>query len=122
MTYRVLADVVVFVHAAFIVFVGLGALLALRWPRAAWVHLPCLVWGILLELRGWICPLTPLEVHLREAAGAAGYSGGFIEHYLIPVVYPAGLTPPVQWGLALLLFVVNAGLYVFVWRHHHRRS
>ena len=118
MFYRALADVVVLVHAAFIVFVTLGALLALRWPRIVWLHIPCLGWGILLEVTRWVCPLTPLEVRLREAAGGAGYSGGFIDHYLLPVIYPAGLTQRAQWLLALLLFAVNLGLYGLVlWRH-----
>ena len=120
MLYRALADATVLLHGAFILFVTLGALLALRWPRIAWLHLPCLAWGILIELMRWVCPLTPLEVRLREAAGTAGYSGGFIEHYLLPVIYPSDLTPWAQWVFALFLGVVNLILYGLVlWRRRH---
>lgn len=112
-----LADLVVIAHGLFIVFVVAGGLLALRWPRAAWVHLPAAVWGVLIEWAGWICPLTPLENTLRRAAGQAGYSGGFVERYLLPLIYPAGLTPAVQLWLGLVVLVVNVAIYALWWRH-----
>jgi hypothetical protein len=89
MPARIAADLVVLAHLGFILFVILGGLLVLRWPRMAWIHLPAVIWGALIEFAGWICPLTPLENWLREASGTAGYQGGFIEHYLVPIVYPA---------------------------------
>ncbi|NUO86546.1 MAG: DUF2784 domain-containing protein [Cupriavidus sp.] len=119
-----LADLVVIAHALFIVFVVAGGLLVLRWPRAAWVHLPAAVWGVLIEWAGWICPLTPLENTLRRAAGQAGYSGGFVERYLLPLIYPAGLTPAVQLWLGLVVLGVNVAIYALWWRrrrHHHAR-
>lgn len=115
-----LADLVVVAHALFIVFVVAGGLLVLRWRRAAWVHLPAAVWGVLIEWAGWICPLTPLENSLRRAAGQAGYSGGFVERYLLPLIYPAGLTPTVQLGLGLVVLVVNVAIYA-LWWHRRRR-
>ena len=111
MAYRILADLVVGVHVLFVVFVVAGGLLALRWPWVAAAHLPAAVWGTLIELRGWICPLTPLEKSLRAAAGQAGYQGGFIEHYLLPVLYPAGLTRGVQLVLGSLVIAVNLLVY-----------
>lgn len=87
-----MAELIVAVHFAFVVFVVLGGLLALRWPRAAWIHLPAVIWGVLIEFTGWICPLTPLENRLRRASGEAGYQGDFIAHYILPVLYPDGLT------------------------------
>lgn len=118
MIYSVLADLVLVVHFGFIVFVVLGGLLGLHRPRAALVHLPAAAWGIMIELFGWICPLTPLENSLRRAAGEAGYPGGFIEHYLLPVIYPGGLTREVQLGLATLVIVINVVIYLFVWHRH----
>ncbi|MFJ4290361.1 DUF2784 domain-containing protein [Cupriavidus sp. NPDC089707] len=117
-----LADLVVVVHGLFIVFVVAGGLLVLRWPRLAWVHVPAAVWGVLIEWVGGTCPLTPLENALRRAAGEAGYSGGFIERYLLPLIYPAGLTPAVQFWLGLVVLVVNVAVYVVWWRRrrHHR--
>jgi hypothetical protein len=111
MAYRILADLVVGLHALFVVFVILGGLLALRWPWLVAAHLPAAVWGALIEFRGWVCPLTPLEKSLRAAAGQAGYQGGFIEHYLLPVLYPAGLTRGVQLVLGSLVIAVNLAVY-----------
>ena len=110
------ADLVVLLHLSFIVFVVLGGLLALRWRRAPWLHLPAALWGVFIEVSGGFCPLTPLENFLRESAGACGYGGGFVEHYLVPIVYPAGLTPAVQWVLAGLLLAINGCVYALVWR------
>jgi hypothetical protein len=111
MMYRILADLVVGVHALFVAFVVIGGLLALRWPWVAALHLPAAVWGALIEFQGWICPLTPLEKSLRAAAGDAGYGGGFIEHYLLPTLYPAGLTRSVQLLLGSAVIVVNLLVY-----------
>lgn len=113
MTAAVLADLVVLLHLAFILFVMLGGLLVLRRRRLMWLHLPVVAWGAAIEFVGWVCPLTPLENHLRAAAGEAGYSGGFVEHYLIPLIYPEGLTRELQWLLGALVLLVNALVY---WR------
>ena len=116
MLFRALADLVVLVHLAFIVFVVLGSALALRWWWIPWVHLPAVLWSALLEFCGWICPLTPLENWLRRAGGAAEYSGGFVEQYVVPIVYPAGLTRDAQVALGILVCVINAVIYVRLWR------
>jgi hypothetical protein len=122
MGYRILADLVVGVHALFVAFVVLGGLLALRWPWAAAAHLPAAVWGTLIEFRGWVCPLTPLENSLRASAGQAGYEGGFIEHYLLPVLYPAGLTRGVQLAFGSLVIAVNLVVYAMVLRRRHDQN
>lgn len=111
MTARLLADVVLVAHLAFILFVVAGGLLAWRHPRIAWLHLPALAWATYVELASVTCPLTPLEVSLRRAAGGAGYSDGFIEHYLVPIVYPPGLTPRAQTLLGVALIALNMVLY-----------
>lgn len=108
------------VHFAFVAFVVAGGLLALRWPRVAWIHVPAAVWGILIEWAGWICPLTPLENRLRRLGGEAGYPGGFVEHYVLPVLYPSGLTREVQLTLGALVLVLNVGIYAVILRR--RRS
>lgn len=105
------ADLLVLLHLAFIVFVVLGGLLVWRWWRVVFLHLPASVWGVLLEFNGWLCPLTPLEQQLRVAAGEAGYSGGFIAHYLLPVIYPAGLTPGFQMTLGAGALLINLVIY-----------
>lgn len=110
------ADLVVLIHFGFILFVVFGGLLVLRWPRVAWVHLPAAAWGAGIELLGVICPLTPLEKALHRTAGEAGYEGGFIGQYLVPVIYPPGLTYGVQLALGLLVIAVNVGVYAIVRR------
>ncbi len=121
MGLKLLADLVVLVHAAFIAFVVLGGLLALHWPRAAWLHLPAAAWGAWIEFSGRICPLTPLEVKLRQAAGEAGYEGGFIEHYLLPILYPAELDRTLQLLLGGTVVVINLVVYALVlWRRRQR--
>ena len=122
MLYRILAELIGVLHFAFVVFVVLGGLLVLRWPRLAWVHLPAAVWGVIIELTGWICPLTPLENRFRRAAGEAAYDRGFIEQYLLPVMYPEGLTREVQIGLAALVLLLNGAIYWVVWRRWRSRS
>jgi len=109
-----LADAVVVLHLGFVGFVVLGGLLALRWPRAAWVHLPAAVWGVWVEFTGRICPLTPLENSLRRQGGDAGYSASFVEHYVIPVLYPAALTRELQWALGGIVIVANAAVYAVI--------
>ena len=109
--FRAAADLVVLVHVAFVAFVVLGGLLVARWPRLAWLHVPAAAWGILIEFRGWICPLTPLENYLRQRGGSSAYEGAFIEHYILPLLYPAHLTPRGQVWLGILALVVNVSLY-----------
>ena len=111
-----LADLVVLLHMGFVVFVVAGGLLALRWRRMAWVHVPCAVWGAWIEFAGWICPLTPLEIWLRRRAGEAGYETGFIEHYVLPVLYPSELTRSTQVVLGIVVVVLNMALYAWLWR------
>lgn len=118
MTYRLLADLVLLLHAAFVAFVMLGGLLSLRWPRAAWLHLPLVAWGAGIEFLGGICPLTPLENHWRHLAGGQGYTGGFVEHYVVAALYPDGLTRNVQFALGLLVLAVNAAIYGCAWRRN----
>lgn len=116
MTYRFAADAVLVLHLAFILFVLAGGLPVLRWPRVAFAHLPAAAWGIHIELSGGLCPLTPLENTLRARAGQAGYEGSFIEHYLLPVIYPDGLTRELQLALAGTVVVVNVAVYSWVLR------
>jgi hypothetical protein len=118
MPYAALADRVLVLHAAFVAFAVLGGLLVLRWPRVAWAHVPAAVWAVLVELTGWICPLTPLENLLREAGGQPGYGGAFLDHYLVPLLYPEGLTRGMQTALGGGLLLVNAFAY---WRVLRRR-
>ncbi|HEX8274505.1 MAG TPA: DUF2784 domain-containing protein [Longimicrobiaceae bacterium] len=113
MGYRFLADTVLVLHLAFVLFVALGGLLVLRWRRAAWVHLPAAGWGAVVMFTGWICPLTPLENGLRGLGGEAGYRGGFVEHYVVSVLYPSGLTRGIQVALGLGVILVNVAVY---WR------
>ena len=118
------ADALVVLHLAFILYVVFGGLLVLRWPRSAWLHLPAAAWGAYVEFTGKVCPLTPLEQAFREKAGDASYSGGFIEHYLLPLIYPANLTPATGIVLGSLVLAVNAVVYGLVlWRRrlHARR-
>jgi len=116
MPHRVLADLVLILHAAFVAFVMLGALLAVRWPRLAWVHVPVALWGAGIEFLGGICPLTPLENHWRRLAGEMGYPGGFVEHYVVAVLYPDGLTRRLQIGLGVLVLAVNVAIYAWALR------
>lgn len=121
MLLRLAADAVVLLHLAFILFVMLGGLLVWRWPRLCWLHLPAVAWGIVVEAFQLICPLTPWENQLRHAAGDAGYPGSFVEHYILPVIYPQGLTPQIQLGLAALVIVVNVAVYAgLLWRRRKR--
>lgn len=114
MIYRWLADLTVLVHGAFVAFVVLGGFLTIRWRRLVWLHVPAAIWGVLIEIGGWICPLTPLENALRRRAGDAGYPGGFVEHYIVHALYPSGLTPAVRWILAAFALGVNVLAYALV--------
>jgi hypothetical protein len=120
--FQTLIDLVVFLHFSFILFAVLGGLLALRWPRVLWVHAPAALWAALIEFGGWLCPLTPLENWLRRAAGQAGYGGGFLDHYLVPLIYPPGLTRELQVVLGVVVIIVNVAVYVLVWRQRLRAS
>jgi hypothetical protein len=120
MGWRILADAVLMLHLAFILFVVLGGILVLRWPKLAWLHLPAAFWGAAIEFLGWICPLTPLEKWLRAQGGEPGYSGGFISHYLLPFIYPAGLTRGMQLALGSFVVAVNLTVYLLLWRRTRR--
>lgn len=116
MIYRVLADLVLVVHLAFILFVVVGGLFVLRWPRLAWLHVPVVLWGAWIEFSGRICPLTPLEVAFRRRGGQAGYEGGFIEHYITAIIYPDGLSRGIQVALGVAVVVINVTAYVILIR------
>ena len=122
MLLSLLADLVLVVHATFILFVVLGGLLVLWQPRIAWVHIPCAIWGAWVEFAGWICPLTPLEVDLRARAGEIGYEGGFIERYVTAALYPQGLTREIQIGLGIAVVAVNVIIYVVVIKRARNNS
>ncbi|MCK6559204.1 DUF2784 domain-containing protein [candidate division KSB1 bacterium] len=116
MWYRALADAVVVLHLLFILFVLFGGLLVWRWPRCAWLHLPAMLWGAFIEFSKGVCPLTLLENWLRRQGAATGYGVSFIEHYLIPLIYPATLTPRLQFVLGALVLILNACVYFFLLR------
>jgi len=118
--YHRLADLLVLLHLTFVLFVLFGGLLILKWPWVMWLHLPAASWGALIEFTGWICPLTPLEQWLRETGGGLGYQSGFIEHYVLPLLYPAGLTGRVQVVLGLLVLLLNCGVYLLVFRRRRQ--
>ena len=122
MTARLLADALVAAHLAFIVFVLAGGLLVLRRRGWAVLHLPAVAWGAFAEISGTLCPLTPLENSLRLRAGDAGYTGGFIEHYLIPLLYPEALTARTQVVLGLAVIAVNVVVYALAWRRWRHRK
>ncbi len=109
-----LADAALLLHLAFIAFIVLGGLLVVRWPRMVWFHLPAAAWGVLIELFNGACPLTPLENWLRLRAGEQGYSVSFVERYLLPIIYPDGLTRNVQYVLAGVVVAANVATYAFV--------
>jgi hypothetical protein len=114
MTARIAADLIVALHMAFVIFVVAGGFLAIRYPALAWLHLPAVAWGAYAELTATVCPLTPLENTLRERAGDAGYAGSFVERYVMPILYPAGLTPIDQRWIGVLVIAINAAAYAFV--------
>jgi len=121
MLYQILAEIVLSVHFLFILYVVLGALLVLKWKWTAFIHIPAAFWGALIMFMGWICPLTPLENKFRRLAGDEGYDAGFIEHYILPIVYPEGLTRELQIYLGLAVVLINLALYAVVIAGRRRR-
>ena len=116
MFYRIAADTLLIVHLAFIVYVVFGGVLAIRVRWSPYAHLPAAAWGAFVELSNRICPLTVWENNLRGLAGDSGYTTSFVDHYLLPVIYPAGLTRDVQIGLAALVVLANVAIYGWIWR------
>jgi len=116
MPYRLLADLVVILHLAFVAFALFGGLLALKWKRIVWLHAPAVLWAAAIEFGGWVCPLTPLEIWLRGQGGELGYRSDFIEHYILPLLYPASLTREMQFVLGVVVLAVNFAGYAWVWR------
>jgi len=121
MAYRLLADIITVLHLAFVAFVLLGGFLVLRWRRSIWIHGPAVLWGAVVEWAGWVCPLSPLENWLRLKGDVRGYAGGFVEHYLVPVLYPEALTPGIQVALGGLVIAVNLMVYGYALRVRRRR-
>lgn len=118
--YLWLANVIIVIHFFFILFVLFGGFLVLKWPGFIWLHLPAIIWGFLVELNGWLCPLTPWENHFRELAGKLVYEGDFVGQYLIPVIYPAELTREMQYLFAGVVVLINTLVYFFIWRKHKK--
>ena len=116
------ADLLLVVHLAFIGFAVFGGLLVAQRPKLAWLHIPCLLWAVSIACGGWICPLTPLEQHLRLAAGETGYRGGFVDHYIAPLIYPAGLTRTMQIIFGLFVLALNTVVYGWVARRRGRKK
>ncbi|MGH7184168.1 MAG: DUF2784 domain-containing protein [Nitrospiraceae bacterium] len=120
MDFRLLADLVLIVHLAFVVFVLSGGLLVWKWQWIAWLHLPAVAWGAVVEYTGWICPLTPLENWLREQGGRIGDERDFIARYLLPILYPGELTRDIQLLLGTVVIVLNAAVYWWLWHTQTR--
>jgi hypothetical protein len=120
--YSLLADLVLVAHLAFVLFALLGGALVWRYPRVLWVHLPVLIWGVVVEWANWICPLTPLENHLLRLGGAAGYAGGFVERFASRILYPESLTVPLRYTLGAVLIAVNMAIYGAVMMRKRRRA
>lgn len=114
-----LADAVLFIHLAFVLFVLFGGLLALKWRNTIWVHLPAAAWGAFIEFSGWICPLTPLENWLRERGGGSGYDGDFVGRYLLMLLYPDHLTRTGQFVLGVVVMTLNLMVYGWLWKRSH---
>lgn len=123
MVYRLLSDFIVIIHFAFILFVTAGALLALKWKKVIWFHIPAVIWGAAVEYAGWICPLTPWENYFRNLAGESVYHGDFTVNYILPVIYPSGLTRNIQIVLGSFVILVNIILYgIIVYRHVKKKT
>jgi hypothetical protein len=122
MAYWLLADIVTVLHLTFVAFVLLGGFLVLRWRRSIWIHGPAVLWGVVVEWAGWVCPLTPLENWLRLKGDVRGFAGGFVAHYLVPLLYPEALTPGIQGVLGGLVILVNLLVYGYVLRVRRRRA
>ncbi len=122
MLYRYAADIVAVFHFGFILFVVGGGFLIAKWPKLLWFHIPCAIWGALIEFAGLYCPLTPLENYFRQRAGVKGIAGGFIEEYLLPVIYPEGMTDRVQLILGFGVVLINALIYGYLFFRSHLKS
>ncbi len=120
--YQLVADLVVGVHLAFVLFVVLGGFLAVKWRRVIWLHLSAAFWGAVVEFSGWICPLTPLEMWLRQRAGEAGYRSDFVAHYLLPILYPEGLTRGLQIMLGTFVVAANVAIYGWMLRYNRKKK
>lgn len=120
MIYRILADVVVIVHLGFVLFVVIGGFLLMKWPRLIYAHVPAAIWGVLIEFAGWICPLTPLEKSLRARGGETAYQGDFVNHYILPVLYPHGLTRNIQYALGAFALTMNIIAYYLYIRRRRK--
>ena len=116
MLFKLAANALALIHFAFILFVILGGLLLLKWPKLMWLHVPAAVWGVLIEFAGWYCPLTSMENAMLRRAGEAGYSGGFVAHHLFRLIYPAGLTRGLEIAIGVFVLAVNVSVYVKVFR------
>ncbi len=122
MVFRFLADAVVIFHLAFVAFALFGGLLVIKWKRLAWIHIPSAAWAVIMEFTGMICPLTPLENYFRNKGGLSGYDTGFVEHYIMPILYPESLDSSLQIVLGILVIVVNAGIYAWVFRQSKQKN
>ena len=123
MVYHALSNLVLIAHLAFVLFVVLGGFLVLKWKSLAWIHVPAFLWGALIELAGWVCPLTPLDNWLREKDGGLVYRTDFIEHYILSLLYPTTLTRSAQIFLGLFVLSVNLGLYGWIlWRTAQKKA
>lgn len=114
MLYQIAADFIVLIHFSFIVFVLIGGFLVFKWRWLIWLHIPAAIWGALIVMVGWICPLTPIENMLRQTAGNEAYSSGFIERYLVPVIYPSGLNREMFIAMGVVVIVINVILYTIL--------
>lgn len=120
--YQFLADLVVVIHLVFVIFVVIGAMTTIWWRRIIWLHVPAVLWAVWIEITGGICPLTPLENRLRLKAGLVGYPGDFVENYLLPVLYPAGLTRRMQILLGAIVIVINVTIYAYIWNRGKQKK
>jgi len=118
----ILADALVIMHLLFVAFVMAGGFLLVRWPKLVWLHLPAAAWGAFIEFAGGVCPLTPLENHLRLLGGESAYSGDFVERYLLPILYPENLALPVQQVLGGVVVAVNLAAYALAYRVWRRKA
>ncbi len=119
MAYQIAAELVLVLHLAFVVFCVVGGFVVLRWPRWAWLHLPCVVWAAVMNAAGWVCPLTPLEKWFLRRAGGTGYEGGFLDHYLVPMIYSQEALGQTGLSVAIGVALWNAGVYgwlLYRWR------
>ena len=116
-----LIDFVVVIHALFIIFVLFGGLVVLKWHQVMWIHIPCALWGAAIEFFSWVCPLTYLEIYLREIDNTNSYDDSFIQHYLLPVIYPSGLTTDIQFLLGVIVITINLIIYFIVWHKKYQQ-